>query len=84
MLYAFNDANAAERRENTVLRNVLQPHSQGLDRCDASRASVGGAYKRAFDDDIWELSIPTPNSTQSENLAAEQPARLPRAASGCF
>ena len=35
-----------------------------------------GAYKRAFDDDIWELYDTNIDWTQSENLAAENPTKL--------
>ena len=77
MLYAFKDAKAAEARD-PVLRDVLQPRHlpQGMDGGHAARRPLAGAYKRAFDDDVWELYDTNKDWTQSKDLAKENPKKL--------
>ena len=78
MLYAFNDASAAERRETQYFEMFCNRGIYHKGWTAVTRHGVPwlGAYKRAFDDDVWELYDTNTDWTQAENLAAEQPDKL--------
>ena len=87
MAYSFDDAGAADRHDDAVLRDVRQPRHlpQGLDRGHPSQHAVAGRRPRlpAFDDDVWELYGPTTTGRQARDLAAEQPEQARTSCSGC-
>ena len=61
MAYAFDDAQAAERHDDAVLRDVRQPRHlpPGLDRGHPAQHPLGTACQLPpFDDDVWELYGP--------------------------
>jgi arylsulfatase len=78
--YSFDDAQAAERREDAVLRDVRQPRDvpQGLGRGDPDRIpwESGLVKLAAFDDDVWELYDTATDWSQAIDLAKEQPEKL--------
>jgi arylsulfatase A-like enzyme len=78
MMYAFNDAAAAEQHELQYFemfcnRGVYHKGWTAVSR--HSTPFIGGVPLPAFDDDIWELYSPD-DWTQSKNLAAENPQKL--------
>ena len=78
MVYAFNDAKAAERRETQYFEMFCNRGIYHKGWTAVTRHGVPwlGAYKRAFDDDVWELYDTNTDWTQSKNLAKENPKKL--------
>ena len=78
MLYAFNDAKAAERRETQYFEMFCNRGIYHKGWTAVTRHGVPwiGAYKRAFDDDVWELYDTNTDWTQSKDLAKENPEKL--------
>jgi arylsulfatase A-like enzyme len=78
MLYAFNDAKAAERRETQYFEMFCNRGIYHKGWTAVTRHSVpwAGPYKRAFDADVWELYDTNTDWTQSKDLAKEHPQKL--------
>jgi arylsulfatase A-like enzyme len=80
MLYAFNDAQAAERRETQYFEMAGNRgiYHKGWTAVTRHRTPwLTGAVKLpAFDDDVWELYDTTTDWTQARNLAKEHPDTL--------
>ena len=78
MLYAFNDAKAAERHETQYFEMFCNRgiYHKGWTAVTRHGIPWVGAYKRAFDDDIWELYDTNTDWTQSKDLAKENPKKL--------
>jgi arylsulfatase len=78
MLYAFNDARAAERHETQYFEMFCNRGIYHKGWTAVTRHGVPwlGAYKRAFDDDVWELYDTNTDWTQSKDLAMENPKKL--------
>ena len=78
MLYAFNDAKAPERRETQYFEMFCNRgiYHKGWTAVTRHGVPWVGAYKRAFDDDVWELYDTNTDWTQSKNLAKEHPEKL--------
>ena len=78
MLYAFNDAQASERHETQYFEMFCNRGIYHKGWTAVTRHGVPwlGAYKRAFDDDVWELYDTNTDWTQSKDLANENPKKL--------
>ena len=78
MVYAFNDAKAAERHETQYFEVFCNRGIYHKGWTAVTRHSVPwiGAYKRAFDEDVWELYDTNTDWTQAHDLAKEQPEKL--------
>jgi len=78
MVYAFDDTTAAERRETQYFEMFCNRGIYHKGWTAVTRHGVPwlGAYKRAFDDDVWELYDTNTDWTQSKDLAKENPAKL--------
>ncbi len=80
MLYAFNDAKAAERRETQYFEMAGNRgiYHKGWTAVTRHRTPwlTGSVQLPAFDDDVWELYDTTTDWTQSKNLAKEHPDKL--------
>lgn len=78
MLYAFNDAKAAERHETQYFEMFCNRgiYHKGWTAVTRHGTPWLGAMKRAFDDDVWELYDTNTDWTQSKNLAKENPKKL--------
>ena len=78
MLYAFNDAKAAERRETQYFEMFCNRgiYHKGWTAVTRHGVPWVGSYKRAFDDDVWELYDTNTDWTQSKDLAKENPKKL--------
>ena len=78
MLYAFNDAKAAERHETQYFEMFCNRgiYHQGWTAVTRHGVPWVGAYKRSFDEDVWELYDTTKDWTQAHDLAKENPAKL--------
>jgi arylsulfatase len=78
MLYAFNDAKAAERHETQYFEMFCNRgiYHKGWTAVTRHGIPWVGAYKRAFDDDVWELYDTNTDWTQSKDLAQENPEKL--------
>ena len=78
MLYAFNDAKAAERHETQYFEMFCNRgiYHKGWTAVTRHGVPWTGAYKRAFDDDVWELYDTNTDWTQSKDLAKENPKKL--------
>jgi len=78
MLYALNDAKAAERRETQYFEMFCNRGIYHKGWTAVTRHSVPwiGSYKRSFDEDVWELYDTNTDWTQSKDLAKEQPKKL--------
>ena len=78
MLYAFNDAKAAERRETQYFEMFCNRGIYHKGWTAVTRHGVPwiGAYKRTFDEDVWELYDTNTDWTQSKDLAKEHPEKL--------
>ena len=78
MLYAFNDAKAPERRETQYFEMFCNRGIYHKGWTAVTRHGVPwiGAYKRAFDEDVWELYDTNTDWTQSKDLAKENPSKL--------
>ena len=80
MLYAFNDAKAAERHETQYFemfgnRGIYHKGWTAVTRHKTPWLLVG-EQTPAFDDDVWELYDTTKDWSQSKNLAKEMPEKL--------
>ena len=80
MLYAFNDADAAETHDLQYFemfgnRGIYHKGWSAVTKHKTPWIMVGGVMP-AFDDDVWELYDGTVDYSQASNLAAEQPDRL--------
>ena len=78
MLYAFNDAKAAERHETQYFEMFCNRGIYHKGWTAVTRHGVPwlGAYKRGFDEDVWELYDTNADWTQSKDLAKENPKKL--------
>jgi arylsulfatase len=78
MLYAFDDAKAAERHETQYFEMFCNRGIYHKGWTAVTRHGVPwlGAYKRAFDDDVWELYDTNTDWTQSKDLAKTNPKTL--------
>ena len=78
MLYAFNDAKAEERHQTQYFEMFCNRGIYHKGWTAVTRHGVPwlGAYKRAFDDDVWELYDTNTDWTQSKDLAKENPKKL--------
>lgn len=78
MLYAFNDAKAAERRETQYFEMFCNRGIYHKGWTAVTRHGVPwlGSYKRAFDDDVWELYDTNTDWTQAHDLASTHPEKL--------
>ena len=78
MLYAFNDAKAAERRETQYFEMFCNRGIYHKGWTAVTRHGVPwlGSYKRTFDEDVWELYDTNTDWTQSKDLAKENPKKL--------
>jgi arylsulfatase len=78
MLYTFNDAKAAERHETQYFEMFCNRGIYHKGWTAVTRHGVPwiGAYKRAFDDDVWELYDTNKDWTQAHDLAKENPKKL--------
>jgi len=77
-LYAFNDAKAPERRETQYFEMFCNRgiYHKGWTAVTRHGVPWVGSYKRAFDEDVWELYDTNTDYTQSKNLAKENPKKL--------
>ena len=80
MLYAFNDADAAEAHDLQYFemfgnRGIYHKGWSAVTKHKTPWIMVGGVMP-AFDDDVWELYDGSVDYSQAANLAAEQPERL--------
>jgi arylsulfatase A-like enzyme len=78
MLYAFGDAKAAERHETQYFEMFCNRGIYHKGWTAVTRHGVPwlGAYKRTFDEDVWELYDTNKDWTQARDLAKEHPAKL--------
>ena len=80
MLYAFNDAKAAERRETQYFEMAGNRgiYHKGWTAVTRHRTpwETGQVKLPAFDDDNWELYDTATDWTQAKNLAKEHPDKL--------
>ena len=78
MLYAFNDAKAPEKHETQYFEMFCNRgiYHKGWTAVTRHGVPWVGSYKRAFDDDVWELYDTNTDWTQSKDLAREQPKKL--------
>jgi arylsulfatase len=80
MLYAFNDANAAERHETQYFemfgnRGIYHKGWTAVTRHTTPWLLIGEKVP-AFDDDVWELYDTSKDWSQANNLAKEMPEKL--------
>ena len=78
MLYAFNDAKAAERHKTQYFEMFCNRGIYHKGWTAVTRHGVPwlGAYKRGFDEDVWELYDTNTDWTQARDLAKENPKKL--------
>jgi arylsulfatase A-like enzyme len=78
MLYAFNDGKAAERHETQYFEMFCNRgiYHKGWTAVTRHGVPWVGAYKRTFDEDVWELYDTSKDWTQAHNLANENPKKL--------
>ena len=78
MLYAFDDAKAAERHETQYFEMFCNRGIYHKGWTAVTRHGVPwlGAYKRGFDEDVWELYDTNTDWTQAHDLAKENPKKL--------
>jgi arylsulfatase len=79
MVYAFDDAKAAERRETQYFEMFCNRGIYHKGWTAVTRHSVPwdmAAKNPAFDDDVWELYDTNTDWTQSKNLAKDNPQKL--------
>ena len=78
MLYAFNDAKAADRHETQYFEMFCNRGIYHKGWTAVTRHGVPwlGAYKRGFDEDVWELYDTNTDWTQAHDLAKENPKKL--------
>jgi arylsulfatase len=78
MLYALNDAKAAERHETQYFEMFCNRGIYHKGWTAVTRHGVPwiGALKRAFDDDVWELYDTNKDWTQAHDLSKAMPEKL--------
>jgi arylsulfatase len=78
MLYAFDDANAAERHETQYFEMFCNRgiYHKGWTAVTRHGVPWVGAYERTFDEDVWELYDTNTDWSQSKDLAKENPEKL--------
>ena len=78
MLYAFNDGKAADRHETQYFEMFCNRgiYHKGWTAVTRHGVPWVGAYKRSFDEDVWELYDTSNDWTQAHDLAKENPAKL--------
>jgi arylsulfatase len=78
MLYAFDDAKAAERHETQYFEMFCNRgiYHKGWTAVTRHGVPWVGAYDRSFDEDVWELYNTNTDWTQSKDLAKENPEKL--------
>ena len=79
MLYAFNDAKAAERHETQYFEMACNRGIYHKGWTAVTRHSipwVGGTVPLPFDDDVWELYDTNTDWTQAKDLSKELPQKL--------
>jgi arylsulfatase len=78
MVYAFDDAKAAERHETQYFEMFCNRGIYHKGWTAVTRHGVPwlGAYKRSFDEDVWELYDTNTDWTQARDLAKEHPKKL--------
>jgi arylsulfatase A-like enzyme len=80
MLYAFNDAKAAERRETQYFEMAGNRgiYHKGWTAVTRHRTpwETGQVKLPAFDDDVWELYDTATDWTQAKDLAKQHPEKL--------
>jgi arylsulfatase len=78
MLYAFNDGKAADRHETQYFEMFCNRgiYHQGWTAVTRHGVPWVGAYKRSFDEDVWELYDTNTDWTQARDVASEHPAKL--------
>jgi len=78
MLYAFDDAGAAERRETQYFEMFCNRgiYHEGWAAVTRHSTPWVMAELPALEDDVWELYDTTSDWSQAHDLASEQPAKL--------
>jgi arylsulfatase A-like enzyme len=80
MLYAFNDAKAAERHATQYFEMFCNRgiYHQGWSAVTKHRTpwAMGGEKMPAFDDDVWELYDGSKDWTQANDLSKKMPEKL--------
>jgi arylsulfatase len=78
MVYAFNDAKAADRRETQYFEMFCNRgiYHKGWSAVTRHTVPWIGAYKRPFAEDVWELYDGNNDWTQANDLAKENPKKL--------
>ena len=80
MLYAFNDAKAAERHETQYFEMFCNRgiYHKGWSAVTKHRTpwEMGGTKMPAFDDDVWELYDGSKDWTQAHDLSKKMPDKL--------
>jgi len=78
MLYAFNEPKAAERHETQYFEMFCNRgiYHKGWTAVTRHGVPWVGAYKRTFDEDVWELYDTNTDWTQARDLAKEHPRKL--------
>ena len=78
MLYAFNDAKAADRHQTQYFEMFCNRgiYHEGWTAVTRHGVPWVGAYKRSFDEDVWELYDTGKDWTQAHDLAKENPKKL--------
>jgi arylsulfatase A-like enzyme len=78
MLYAFNDAKAGERHETQYFEMFCNRgiYHKGWTAVTRHGVPWVGAYKRGFDEDVWELYDTNKDWTQARDLAKQNPKKL--------
>ena len=78
MRYAFDDAAAGERHETQYFEMFGNRgiYHKGWTAVTRHGTPWTGMYKRAFDDDVWELYDTNKDWSQANNLAKQMPEKL--------
>ena len=78
MLYAFDDAMAADRHETQYFEMFCNRgiYHKGWTAVTRHGVPWVGAYKRSFDEDVWELYDTNTDWTQAHDLAKQNPKKL--------
>jgi arylsulfatase A-like enzyme len=78
MVYTFDDSRAADRHETQYFEMFCNRGIYHKGWTAVTRHGVPwlGAYKRSFDEDVWELYDTNKDWTQARDLAKENPQKL--------
>jgi arylsulfatase len=78
MLYAFDDAGAAERHVTQYFEMFCNRgiYHKGWTAVTRHGVPWVGAYDRSFDEDVWELYDTNTDWTQSKDVAKQYPEKL--------